>query len=145
MYTFPQTLHLYFWLPAFVFSAFICSFSILHLSHFIPYHYNTKFLFWALPQYIQRWDRVHNVWVRVQKPDVIEETWENVWHPERKELVSKDIYEFDENIIVFIKNGIIKGGNGGKGVSANPNYLIISGTDGKNGRNGRKNAEVVYC
>ena len=132
----------------------------------------------ALPQYIQRWDRVHNVWVRVQKPDVIEETWENVWHPERKELVSKDIYEFDENIIVFIKNGIIKGGNGGdgaaavrvdksdkckfiknesckltsgipgeggKGVSANPNYLIISGTDGKNGRNGRKNVEVVYC
>lgn len=63
----------------------------------------------------------------------------------KKELVSKDIYEFDENIIVFIKNGIIKGGNGGKGVSANPNYLIISGTDGKNGRNGRKNAEVVYC
>ena len=104
----------------------------------------------ALPQYIQRWDRVHNVWVRVQKPDVIEETWENVWHPERKELVSKDIYEFDENIIVFIKNEsckLISGipGEGGKGVSANPNYLIISGTDGKNGRNGRKNAEVVYC
>ena len=48
VYVFPQCLHLYIWLPALVFPAFICLSSFSHLLHFISLSYHTLSIL-ALP------------------------------------------------------------------------------------------------